>query len=445
MAVSSQETKKSKTDYLFDVDFKKYYIVLSQQKKFILVFCCSAMLTSLVLTYFFSEKYVAGTSIYYHPIETSHVRWKDTQAFGSPAPAPPFKVIVQTLRDIIISDTILMPVVDNLHLDQPVKRVEGSWLTQFYDSAKDKIKGYGLKLWSILKYGRVIELKSASKAVVKLRDNIKIMATKESYVYVITVKDQFPTRAAAIVDELAADLVAWLKKQDVDTAANRLEQIGKQLQEKDLHLNALRASQESALMENNLAEVSEELSRIIENLYGIESEHINITAEIERKKETISSYKRALKLKTVNKMDPKDLKRIESSVIFEGIDLNSLISQKTSLKLSMDDLKKRMQQMLTTKTQIESIDMQIEADTRVYTHLKDMYLENLSQVSAGASEVEVMHEASIPAEPVQPVKIYHVGLAGLLSLFFSAGLIYMFAFFNVRLFFASRGTKGRDN
>ena len=114
MATPPTKMKNDKNDYLFDINFKSYYIVLAQQKNFILIFCLSAMLTSLALTYFFSEKYVAGTSIYYHPIETSILQGKETQAFGSPAPIPPFKVIIQTLRDIVKSDTILVPVVKKL-------------------------------------------------------------------------------------------------------------------------------------------------------------------------------------------------------------------------------------------------------------------------------------------------------------------------------------------
>lgn len=444
-ALPPTETKKNKLDYLFDIDFKKYYVLLSEQKSFILIFCCSAMLTSLAFTYFFSEKYIAGTNIYYRPIGTSLIRSKEIQAFGSPAPAPPFKVIVQTLRDIAKSDTILLPIVDKLHLDQPLNRTDASWYLHLYDTVKDTIKEYGLKLWSILKYGRIIELEPTPKAVKKLRKNINIIATKESYVYIVKAKDNFPDRAAAIVDEVSADLVAWLKSQDINTATNRLHPLEKQFLEKESDLDALRRERENFLMANNLVEVSEELSRTVENLYTLENENIQLTSEIERKSRNLVMYRKLLRQELTKKIHPTDLKKLESNMIFEEIELGGLKAKNESLNKSISDLQKRMQQMLAAKKTIEAINLQIEADTREYINIKDMYLENLSQISVGDSEIEVMHPASIPASPDQPIKIYHVALTGLLSLFFSAGLLYVFAFFNIRLFYASTGIKGRKN
>lgn len=49
-----------------------------------------------------------------------------------------------------------------------------------------------------------------------------------------------------------------------------------------------------------------------------------------------------------------------------------------------------------------------------------------------------MTPAMVPAKPVQPIKIYHVGLTLALSLALSIGLVYVFAYFNIRVFFASR-------
>ena len=77
----------------------EYIDLLKRQKGFIIVFCLSAIITSLALTYVFSEKYKAGTTIFYRDQEVTRLKAQDTEAFGSPLPAPPFKVIGNTLQE----------------------------------------------------------------------------------------------------------------------------------------------------------------------------------------------------------------------------------------------------------------------------------------------------------------------------------------------------------
>ena len=116
--------RRNPYDFLFNVDFRKYYEILVRQKGFVLVFCFSATLSSLALTYVFSEKYIAATNIYYRPLERSLLRQKGIEAFGAPVPSAPFGVIVQSLQDIIRSDAILRQVVETHGLDKTVE-VEG--------------------------------------------------------------------------------------------------------------------------------------------------------------------------------------------------------------------------------------------------------------------------------------------------------------------------------
>ncbi len=441
----SSSEKRNNPDYLFDVDFKEYYLILTQQKGFVLIFCCSAMLCSLLLTYFVSEKYVAGTNIYYRPIETSTIRWKETQAFGSPAPSPSFKVIVQTLRSIIKSDDLIRPVVEKLSLDKPVGLPENAaWYKRLFESVKNHAKEWGLKFWSILKFGRIIELEPVDKAATKLRENIEISATKESYVYLITVKDKIPQRAAAIVDQISKDLVEWLRQRAVNSAAMRIAPLEEQLNQKELMLEKMMDEREDILRGKALSEVTHELPEIVKNYGELERTAIVLESEIKGKKRILEAYEKKLKEAGARKIHPSDLKKLESDRIFEEADLAAMIAKRASLERSMADLKVRMDLMRKAMRQIQYIDVKIEAQTREYMHLKDWYLENLSQAQMGESEVELMHPATVPIKPEQPIKIYHVGLTGFLGIFFSSGLIYIFAFFNIRIFFASKGIDGRN-
>ena len=437
--------KRNIYEYLFNVDFRKYYEILVAQKSFIIVFVLSAILSSLALTYFFSEKYQSGVTIYYQPIETSLMRQKDTAAFGAPAPSAPFKVIVQTLSDIIKSEAILRQVVVMLELDKEIKAEYSTWYEKLYNGAKDLVKKNAIKLWTILKYGRLVDDDPTVKAIKKLRENIDIKATKDSYVYVLLVRDKFPKRAARIVDTAGQLLVDWLKEQDTNPAEQKLIQLKKHLDNKETVLSEMRDRREYLLQSNSIISVLEEKSEGVESLYEIEKEYLELTSEIERKRKKIIELQNAIHNKHKGYANPDDLKKLESEKLFEEIELKGLVAQADSLQVSVKNLKARLQNMLKTEKQVETLNMKIEADMREYIHVRDMYLETLSQATTSASEVKIMHHAVVPSKPVQPIKIYHVSLSGILSLFFATGLVYVFAFFNIRMFFVSKGMKGRRN
>ncbi len=438
-------TKKNLYDHLFNIDFRKYSEVLTRQKNFVLVFCLSAVLASLAFTYLFSEKYQAGITIYYRPLESSLMRMKDTSAFGAPAPAPPFKVIVQTLRDIIRSEAILRPVVESLRLDGKPEITYSSWYERWYHSVKDFVTEYSMKLWMILKYGRIIEGNPVSEAVAKLRKNMYIHATKDSYVYVITVKDNFPKRAADIIDSVGLGLVKWLSEQDQNPAEQRLNRLRVQLIEKENKISLFRDEKENLLKRNDVVSISEETSRGVKSLYDIEQSYIKLNAQMEEKQKKISGLDLEIKKKSYGYPNPDDLRRMESEKLFDEIELEGLTAKLESLRASLDNLKSRLRQMLPIQKKVEELNMKINAESREYIYLKDLYLESLAQATTTDSEVKIMHLAEIPTEPVQPIKIYHIGLTAILSLFFSTGLVYVLAFFNIRLFFSSDGVKGRGD
>jgi uncharacterized protein involved in exopolysaccharide biosynthesis len=412
---------KDPFNYLFKIDPAQYFRILIEQKIFILVFCLSAVLSSLGLTYVFSEKYIAATTIYYRPVDTSLMHLKDKQVFGAPAPDPPFKVILQTLGDIIRSDVILRPVVEKLELDKSIKAVSEVWYKRWFHTAKDKVKEYALKLWTLLKYGRLIEEEATVAAITRLRKNINIQSAKDSYVYLLT----------------------WLKDQDLDPAEVKLNQFQAELDEKEALLAKLRDNRETLLKRSSLVSVSDETDKGIKSLYELEKEYVNLGAEIEGKRKKIAGLEMELEQKTTGYTNPDDLKKMRSEKLFEEIELKELQAQAVSLESSIAVMKTKLQQMLDTKKKVEDIEMKIEANAREYLHLKDLYLESLSQTKTGESEVKVMHAAEIPSKPAQQIKIYPVGLNFFLSLFFEAGLVYVFAFFNIRIFFASDGEHGR--
>ncbi len=430
--------------YLFNIDFRKYVTILMQQKSFVLVFCLSACLCSLALTYVFSEKYETGVPIFYRPLETSLLRQKDTETFGAPAPTPPFKVIIQTLQDILRSEVILKPVVNELGLDKEEVTVYDSlWYKRWFQQTKDFAKEQLSNLRSILKHGRVIEEEPLVRAIKGLRKGLKLKATKDSYIYYLVIKDKYPERAATIVDTAGQILVNWLKDQEKNPAEDKYRQLREQLNEKEIEIEKLRTELEALLVQNKVVSVPEETTKGVNSLYELELEIIRLKAQIEEKRKEVTELRLAAEKKSKSYIHPEDIKKMESEILFKEIDLESLLKRSEFITTSIKDLKARLDKLPSLDRKIKNLNMRIEACTREYNHLNDFYVEALGQATTTQSEIRVLHNAVVPSKPVQPIKAYHVGLTAFLSLFLSVGLVYVFAFFNIRIFFKSMGVKGR--
>ena len=436
-----------KTDpfkYLFNVDFRKYITILSQQKAFLLVFCLSASLCSLALTYVFSEKYVAGAAIFYRPVETNVLRQQDTETFGAPAPHAPFKVIVQTLQHIVRSDAILRPVVKRLHLDEKVHVREPAWYKRWYRKTKDFLKDLAGKAWMILKYGRIIKDDPTVGAIATLSEDIDISTTKDSYVYALTVKHSSPVMAARIVDTTGEILVEWLTDQDKNPSEEKRIKLAQQLRDQEMAVEMLRRQLEQLLIKNKIASIPEETASSIKRLHATEQEVVQFEAEIKEQKTRITGLQAAIEKKAKDYVHPTDIKRMESDKLFAEVELEGLIAKRDYLLGSIKELQIRLDALPGLEKQMNDIQMKIDAGTREYNHLKDFYVEALGHATTVQPEIRVLHPAVIPARPVQPIKVYHVGLSALLSLVLAVGMVYVFAFFNIRIFFASKGIKARQ-
>lgn len=436
--------QKDPFQFLFNVDFRKYVTIFAQQKSFVLVFCLSACLCSLALTYVYSEKYETGVAIFYRPIGTSLLRQKDTETFGAPAPTPPFKVIIQTLQDILRSEVILKPVVNELGLDKEEVTIYGSlWYKRWFQQTKDFAKEQLSNLISLLKYGRIIEDGPMLKAIKGLRKSIKIKATKDSYIYFLMTKDKYPERAATIVNTAGRILVNWLKDQDKNPAEDKYRQFREQLDEKEIEIEKLRAELETLLVQNKIVSVPEETTKGVNSLYVLELELIRLKAQIEERRKEVTELRVAANRESKRYVHPEDIKKMKSEILFKEIELESLLKRSEFMTSSTKDLKTRLDELPSLDRKMKNLNMKIEAGTREYHHLNDFYVEALGQATTVQSEIRVLHDAMIPIKPVQPIKVYHVGLTALLSLFFSVGLVYVFAFFNIRIFFKSKGAKER--
>ncbi len=371
------------------------------------------------------------------------LRQKNTESFGAPAPAPPFIVIKQTLNDLVRSEVILEPVVETFKLYEKKKIYYPVWYKRWFHQIKDLAKEYRSKFIMILKYGRIVERDAKLQAIIKLSKNVDIVAKKDSYLYALSLVHNNPKQAAMILDAISQNLVNWVKNQDQNPAIQKYTQIKQELSKKEAAIKILRNEWKGLLEKNKIVSLSKETDEGVESLYEMERESVRLRALIEKKKKKVLEYNHAMQGKTHDYIDPEDLENIESMKIVDEIELSGLIAEMESLESSIVNLKSRLNKLPILKKREDNIAMKIEAGTREYLHLSDLYLEAYTQVATVQVEAKVLHPSLVGSSPVQPIKIYHVGLTAVLSFFFSTGIVYVLSFFNIRIFFTSKGWKAR--
>ncbi len=435
---------QEKTGKRFRHDFEdsSFWGVLKKQRGFIFIFCLSSILVSVLLTYVTSEKYKSSTNIFYRPQETTVLRLRVSESFGSPVPNPPYKIINQTIQDIVTSDVILRPVVIKLNLHKKDVPSGNIWWRSFYHRVKEWVTETGADCLSILKYGRIVEEDPVDKAVSRLKKDVSVSSKRDSYILTLTAKDKNPMRVAVIVDEIGENLVAWLKKQNTVLNEHKLVQLRTQLDDKRQELSALWADRTRLLSDKNLASLPQETEKLVKNLYDMDMDNARLKAMIQEKQRKLNELDEQLNT-TKRYLNPDDQKRATSERLFESVELKALLAKQSSLNGSAASVRSRLEGIPDLQKQVEQIDMLIASGVREFQQITDLYTESVQHAVTSQGEIRVLHEAYVPSSPVQPIKIYHVGLAAFLSLIVSTGLVSLLAFLNVRVFFASKGVRGR--
>ncbi len=419
------------TNYPPEIDIRKCIEILAKQKGFILVFFLSATLFSLGLTYFVSEKYQAVTTIFYRPVGASLLRHKETESFGAPVPSAPFKVISQTLRDAVRNEAVLRPVVEKLNLDQEIKAEYHTWYERLYHKTKNYVKCRLLDTWQLLKYGRLIEEDPRVAAIKRLRKNIDIVATRDSYIHILKVRDKHPQRAAKIVDLASRQMVEWLNQQHQGDVEQRVHQLAQGVKSKEDAIATLQELRKNILEENDLVSITEETTRALANLYHLGLEDIRISAQIRKKEAEVAGYDRDAREKSSSYIQSEDIKSLRSAKLFGEIELQGLKAERQLLNSSLKALKERLGKLPSLQKRLDMLDMNIASAIREHEHLKDLYTESSAQVTPVQSETRVLHTAVVPSAPVQPIKVYHVALTALLALFVAVGAAYLLDYLNL--------------
>lgn len=421
-----------------EVSIRAYLAVLGAQKGFIILFCASAILTALALTYVASDKYEAATTISYRPQEITRLKAEDTHAFGSPSPAPPFEVISKSLNELVKSESILHSVVLELHLDRTFPPpTDELWYEHWYRITKEFAMDSTSKAWMMLKYGRVIEEDPVVAATKKLRQSV-ILVDKNAYIFYIVVRDKYPLRAPMIVDAIAAHLVDYLRDDQREPGTMKKSQIESLLQEKEKEVAGYQRSIEQLLTENEFVSSDLEAEQIMSRWSELELIRIRLEGEITQTRTRLNNLQDRQQPANGVLLSPADFKRIESERLFTEIELHALEARFNDLEAEIVELEEKRQKLPAVRNRLDFLQTKLEITRREYVQLGDSYQEAVVQATRESSEAEVLHAAVIPTQPVAPIKIYHVGLAAFLSLFLAIGLVYVLTYAEIYIFFPPR-------
>jgi uncharacterized protein involved in exopolysaccharide biosynthesis len=256
--------------------------VISRSGRLLGLFILSAMVTSLVLTYVFTERYKATTTIMYRP--NTDVRFEgfnlSQRTLGFPVPiTQPFEALGLTIRQVGTSERILRPVVEALELDKP-DMTPRTGLAKYYHETKKALRTFGRKVWEVLKHGRTIDADPTTEAVEELARDTTIDTRQKNYAAILAVVDKDPARAALIVDRIGAELIKFLQEQSVGSAREQGRELDSLLVEKKAEIDNARAAIQSLKTSNKFVELAEETSLHLKTAEEIEQKLLGNHAEL---------------------------------------------------------------------------------------------------------------------------------------------------------------------
>lgn len=422
---------------------------LREHRAFIIVFVLSAMLSALALTYIYSDRYLGETTVFFKPADITRINEHTTEAFGSPFPTTPFKVISQTISSLVASDTVLRRVVLELHRQVPDPRdYSGPWYVRRYKELKYQVEDFAEDAWKVMKWGRVIPDNPVDKAVATLRKHVKVH-NDDSYVFTLRVTDKTPVRAAQDADALAGSLVEALRL-DVDRfSKQRITDLTVQRDQTFARLQNVEDRMRALLAANDMASVQQEAEKVTSRASQLMEAETDTQADLSQSEEKSAGLAEKLRLyapgaaarnpdglptRRIPGLTSEDYNKLYYAKLSADVASEGLRARLASVKQSLATLMPHLRELNQVEASYDELSAELQSAKRDYVAVTDALQELMIKGTSDATELRIQHAAEVPHAPVSPIKFYHVGLAGVLAALISCGLAYVLDFFQIRLF-----------
>lgn len=479
------------------IELAPYVAPINRCKWLIIVFCLSAVLGSLGITYVLSEKYRASLTVLYQPREDVSFQAKTREALGFPLPLVPLETIANTLEDMVTGDAILEETVRRLRLDVKPKKAATSGLMALIGDVKDWFKETRENAWQILKYGRVLPKDPFRGAVAVLRANLSLKRINKAYTFRIEVLNEDPRRAAQIVETvgtLLAEAVAAEKTHvkhetrlnieqrrlqvaaEVQDLRSRLDTlkvntgISSLEEELSLRLKTVNSFEEDLSKERTLLRSLEERRAALETQFKgqVATERYDSTvadnpvfAQLRMEKAQLEVERAGLlqkvtpKHKEVRAVDAKlaeaeewlskeqpqmihsestrinDLhQKLESDLLSVRADIEAARAKERSLAQTLERETLLTRKLVDSQPNMDQAKLKLAAAEASFKLINDAYEEARLTESRTVSEISIPNPATIPFEPVRPIKVIHVGVTLVLGLALAIGFVLFANFFD---------------
>jgi uncharacterized protein involved in exopolysaccharide biosynthesis len=421
---------------------------LREHRGFIAVFILSAALSALILTYIYSERYQAESTIFFKPSDITEVTRHGQEALGSRLPVPTQKNITQTITQLATSDVVLRRVVTDLHLDAKKPRdVSGPWYRQYYKLLKYEVEDYADDAWKILKYGAIINDPLAA-AMYKLYKAIKI-TNNDSYVYTVAVSG----------DKLVEILTALLGRDDRLAFEHRKAELEQLREQKAREIEELNAANQALLTSNRVASIDDELKSLTDRFSKLRQESADTQADLDQSEGKVAASAEKLRVAvpaTLNdgspaplptgrasRISPDDYGKLTTKKLESEVDSRGLRARLAAIERTYNGLVPRIQAVTDVKAQNDLLAAKLSSAKRDYGALTDGIQELTIRQTTGEGELHVQAKPDGSIQPVSPIKIYHVGAATALAALIAIGLAYVLDYFEIRLFLPPAGGRSR--
>ena len=431
---------------------------LRENRGFIAIFVLSAVLTALALTYAYSERYRSEVTIFFKPSEVTHLSSHSIQALGSPFPYTLFKVVAQTVIGLVDSDGLLRRVVLELRLDaKEPKDFSGPWYIRLYKELKYWLAELAGDAWQLVKWGRFIEEDPVEQAIAQVRKSIKVR-NDDSYVFTLQVTAKSPERAAATADALGAALVEVLAQDNRRASSKRGEELATLRNAKLREIEGIESRMQNLLANLGVASIQQEIEAVTGRASTLLQQRSDTIADLQQSEGKEAELGRRLALSGIqpvaqqdgaglrrsNRITPDDYAKLTSDKLAAGVATAALRARLGSMDRLYGGIVPRLQQLNAAQAEHDLMSTQLQAAKRDYAALNDSYQETVIKNASGQSELHIQSKATLPNEPVSPVKIYHVGMAGFLSALIAIGLAFVFDYFGIRFFPPPAGGRHRQ-
>jgi|APLak6261658528_1056013.scaffolds.fasta_scaffold00055_3 uncharacterized protein involved in exopolysaccharide biosynthesis len=418
---------------------------VADYKWYIVVFCASTILTSLALTYIYSEKYAAATTLLFRPQNVSEIGQKEMLAFGAPLPTPPFDLIYDNLQILVQSEPVLFPVIRELglNIEEPVE-YSGPWYSRIYLRIKESVKKFRDDVWSILKHGRVIKDNPDSAALTGLRENLKLI-NNNSFVFYLSFMDKYPERAARVVDAVAERVVEEMVKREQDLGNQRYQQQLDLRTAKEHQIDRIQKEIQALLQSNHTASVKLETEHSEQELFEFIIQRTKLDGKLSQAQARLKATEQhlaknsqarseAIEQHRVSQGSPSrvlaadDYQRLESDHVATEIEIDALNGELKTINNAIAIVNDRLARMPAVQRHYDQLIQDLETAQRDLVAIADPQLEAKVQANNATSEIVIAHKARVPSVPVTPIKVAHVSLASGLALCISFGMAYIAAF-----------------